>query len=92
MIQNRWTFIPFWDGGKWIPSPNYNGEKVLLLVFYYSQGPGWRKGGWKPIRIRPDKSVGNAIRTVENVVKSISDNISMDDLAAVIKQKHYDVC
>ena len=34
-----------------------------------------------------DKVVGNAIRTVENVVKSISDNISIDDLERMINKK-----
>ena len=56
-----------------------------LLLF---QVPETRQGGWKPIRIRSDKAYGNSIKTVENVVKSISDNISLQDLENVInKQK-----
>ena len=48
---------------------------------------GWRKGGWKPFRIRHDKLYGNAFHTVENVIKSIFDNITIDDLDKMIKNK-----
>ena len=75
MIQNRKTYIPFWNGTEWIPSPNYN-DPV--------KGPGWRSYGWKPIRIRHDKLSGNADRVVGNVLKSIVDNISIDDLKQLI--------
>lgn len=65
-----------------------SGRELIL------QGAGWRKGGWKPLRLRNDKSHGNAIRTVENVVQSIMDNIQIEELDAVIKSrtKHFIVC
>ena len=44
--------------------------------------------------MRGDKSHGNGIYTVENVVKSIEDNIQIEDLDAMIKSrgKHSIVC
>ena len=56
------------------------------------KGPGWRKGGWKPLRIRSDKLNGNSQRTVENVFHSILDNITVDELDKFIRQGALLVC
>ncbi|KNB43286.1 hypothetical protein JH06_2965 [Blastocystis sp. subtype 4] len=74
---DRWSYIPFWNGTEWIPSPRYPTSE---------KGPGWRKGGWKPLRIRSDKLNGNSQRTVENVFHSILDNITVDELDKFIRQ------
>lgn len=46
------------------------------------------------MRLRSDKAHGNGVNTVENVVRSITDNIQIDELDAVIKSrpKHLCVC
>ena len=74
----RWTYIPVWNGKEWIPSEEYASIE---------KGPGWRKGGWKPLRIRMDKTNGNSLRTVENVFKSITDNITVEEIDALIPKR-----
>lgn len=45
----------------------------------FCKGPGWRI-----LRIRDDKALGNDIRTVKNVIKSISANIEEVDLKQLL--------
>lgn len=67
-----------WNGEDWVPSEEYTSSE---------KGPGWRKGGWKPLRIRMDKTNGNSLRTVENVFKSITDNITVEEIDVLIPKR-----
>mgnify|MGYP002299550185 FL=1 len=39
------------------------------------------------MRIRMDKTNGNSLRTVENVFKSITDNITVEEIDALIPKR-----
>eukprot|EP00924_Labyrinthula_sp_SR-Ha-C_P011305 snap_masked-scaffold_36-processed-gene-0.27-mRNA-1 protein AED:0.45 eAED:0.45 QI:0/0/0/0.5/1/1/2/0/424 len=52
------------------------GEKVTSWEDVKIKG----SGGWEILRVREDKNLGNDIRTVRNVMKSIEANIQPEDL------------
>ena len=78
----RYTFMPdplSYHTTEWIPSSEYNDSE---------RGRGWRKGGWKPLRVREDKTTPNSIRVANNVLKSISDNLTFEKMFDMIMGKN----
>ncbi|KAK8790972.1 hypothetical protein WA158_005603 [Blastocystis sp. Blastoise] len=76
--HSRYTFHPIFTGNEEVtPDPQYNDP---------DKGLGWSKGGWKPIRVRKDKSVGNDIKVVKGLLDCINDDISFKELIAHINK------
>ena len=43
--QDRWTYVPFWNGQNWVPSPKYeHSERVGIGERIDFAGSGMEKG------------------------------------------------
>lgn len=60
------------------PDPHYN-DPV--------KGLGWRRGGWKILRLRGDKGAANDKRIVDKLMESIRDNVTIEDMCKLVENK-----